>query len=190
MIDLWFPTPIFVQTNLIDDKENMNLSEHIMYIEERIEKGENWNTGINTSHGTYDMMSDPLFNNLLKNVTIKVNEFGKELGSTYNYSQCEYAWYNVYRQGDFQEFHTHAGSVFSAVYFVTNPKDSGRLIFQSPNEPDMCPVKDVKTDNHLNFGRCHYNPDPGTLIIFRSFLKHCVEKCYNVDPRITIAFNY
>ena len=189
MIDLWFPTAIFVEENALNSEDNAALENTILNLEKQIpDGGSNWHTNISNSCGTYDLLSDKSFSNITKLVTRKVNDFAKELGSDYSY-QPNSGWYNVYRAGDYQEYHIHTNSIFSAVYYVTNPEKSGRIIFENPAEPDILPLNNV-TNNMYNFKNCHYLPSPGTIIIFRSYLRHMVEKCLNTDPRITIAFNF
>ena len=35
-----------------------------------------------------------------------------------------------------------------------------------------------------------YNPVPGRLIVFRSYMPHCVGKHQDEEDRITLAYNY
>jgi uncharacterized protein (TIGR02466 family) len=190
-IHFWFPTAISVEENIIPIDDIKKYSDQILDLESIIQSGgKNWNTEISNSHGTYDMINDGKFEDLISVVTDKINIFAREYGSDFSYQKPESMWYNIYRKGDYQEYHTHTDSVFSAVFYVTSPENSGRIIFENPIEPDMKPVKNIIKNNDLNYKTCHYTPDKGTLIIFRSYLRHMVEKCLNTEPRITIAFNY
>ena len=98
-------------------------------------------------------------------------------------------WGQVYNEGDYQEYHYHPASYFSAVFFFTNPENSGNLVFRSPLEPDMLPLKNGQM-NDFSWRNCFYNPPAASLIIFRSSLMHMVERCKNKTPRITGAFNF
>lgn len=190
-VHFWFPTAIFVEENILPIDQIDMCKEYILDLENTITSGgSNWKTDISTSHGTYDMINDEKFTQLKLCVTKKINTFAREHGSEYSYETPSSMWYNIYRKGDFQEYHTHTDSVFSAVFYVSNPENSGRIVFENPTEPDMKPIKNIVTNNDLNFKNCHYNPESGTLLIFRSYLRHMVEKCLNNEPRITIAFNY
>ena len=40
------------------------------------------------------------------------------------------------------------------------------------------------------FERIHFEPVPGLLLIFRSYLEHCVEKQKSKEKRITLAYNF
>jgi uncharacterized protein (TIGR02466 family) len=97
---------------------------------------------------------------------------------------------NISKAGDYQEFHTHNANVFSAVYYVSAPEGSGRILFEDPKEPDMFPLKSIQKKNQLSYTRINYTPTPGLLLIFRSYLRHCVEPGTNTEPRISIALNF
>ena len=54
----------------------------------------------------------------------------------------------------------------------------------------MLPIKEIKTTTELSFRTCSYQPEEGTLLIFRSYMRHMVEICKNDTPRITVALNF
>lgn len=118
----------------------------------------------------------------------ETNEFAKSFNSS-EYYQIEQSWLNLYDKGDFQESHYHLGFDFSAVYYVSTPPGSGKIVFENPN---LClnqrPIRtSVETD--LNSTAAIYEPSEGTLIIFRSNLRHGVLPHQGNDPRISIAVN-
>lgn len=118
----------------------------------------------------------------------QVTEFSKHYNSTVSYSikQC---WANIYQKGDFQETHIHPGFDFSAVYFVSVPTGSGKLIFENPLLPfDMRPIK-TNDETELNTTAAVYAPVEGQLVIFRSNLRHGVYPHTGIQPRISLAFN-
>lgn len=127
-------------------------------------------------------------------------------------------WVNISRDGSWNRLHTHEGSAWSGVYYVQTPltKDSakttnsynggGRLVLK----PTPHPVEDTYQLDHHEKARLRsyhpcdkYNwvdetgyldiePVAGNMIIFPSFLHHCVLPSSmtggDVD-RISIAFN-
>jgi uncharacterized protein (TIGR02466 family) len=188
-IDIKFPTAFYVLENSFSEKDNNILLEKILDIKNNTEKGgKNWLTDVYNTEGTFDIVKNKDFNNLCDTVTYHTNKFAKILESDYSYD-CVEGWLNFYYKNDYQEYHTHPNYVFSAVYFFTNPKNSGKLIFENPIEPDMCGLKNISKTNVLNGCVSSYFPKPRTLIIFRSYLRHMVTKCQNTEPRITAAFN-
>jgi|688.fasta_scaffold810042_2 uncharacterized protein (TIGR02466 family) len=186
-IQTWFPTTIFSIENLISVEENINLIKEIYKIKKNIKTGgKNWKTDTYNSCGTYNLIKDIKFNNLIKKTEEQTLNFSKILGSNETYKVCS-GWFNYYNKGDYQEYHIHPSSHFSAVYFFKNPKGSGSLIFKNPSDK-MFPLKNLKY-NEFSYGTCSYNPPERSLIIFQSDLWHMVEKCKNTTPRITAAFN-
>ena len=189
LLDIKFPTTFYVLENSFPEKENNILLEKILDIKNNTEKGgKNWLTDVYNTEGTFDVVKNKDFNNLCDNVTYHTNKFAKILESDYNYN-CVEGWLNFYNKNDFQEYHTHPQFVFSAVYFFTNPENSGKLIFENPIEPDMYGLQNKIKTNTLNASTCSFMPKPRTLIIFRSYLRHMVTRCNNIEPRITAAFN-
>lgn len=187
-ITLWFPTCIYSAEDIITEEENTFLINELINIKNNTSKGgDGWRTDVYNTMDTFDLTKNNKFNNLSKNIISHTQNFAKELGSNSEYIIKE-SWFNFYNEGDYQEYHTHASSIFSAVYFFSNPTNSGKLIFKSPATPDMFPLKNL-TNNTYNFQTCDYNPKPRTLVIFRSYVQHMVEKCKNSTPRITAAFN-
>ena len=188
-IDTWFPITIYVKENALSESENNNCIDNILKIKNVTDKGgKNWKSGVYNTLTTFDFKNDNNFINLCDSVEYNTNLFSKELSSFHNYKINE-SWFNFYNENDYQEFHHHSNNIFSAVYFFTNPPGSGNLVFENPIEPDMLPIKNIQKLNNFNFTTCSYNPKPRTLIIFRSYLRHMVEKCNILSPRITGAFN-
>lgn len=187
----WFPTIISISENLLNEEENqklINLSKQVSHIAKR--GGDNWiSKSVYNTQSTYNLIKDKNFNFFIDKVSEKVQEHAKHLKSNYLY-KCQEAWLNTYTNKDYQEFHCHAGSVFSAVYYIANPKKGGRIFFENPTEPDMIPLRDIKEFNNDNSALCNYQPDPGTLLIFRSNIRHMVEPIETEETRATIALNF
>lgn len=188
ILHTWFPTSILTVENLIDDEQNKNLIEEIEKLKKMIVKGgEKWGTDVYNTHETYNLHSNVKFKNLCDKIEDCTIHFAKKLGSNANYKIAS-SWFNYYNKGDYQEFHIHPSCHFSAVYFFTNPNNSARLIFKNPVGDKMLPLKNL-VFNELSYDRCYYTPSEKSLIVFQSDLEHMVEKCINIAPRITGAFN-
>ncbi len=119
-------------------------------------------------------------------------EFSKEFGVSkpLDSLECTDFWFNVSKHGDYQEFHRHANSHFSIVYYITVPENSGDLVFQSfETNTDMfsLPSNEV-TDASCK--TCVYEPIESALVIFRSNLIHMVKKNLSNRNRISISANF
>lgn len=189
-IENWFPTPIYIQDDLISVDEVNFLINYCYLIKEKIKSGGvKWNCDLYNTFDTYDLKKDEKFSNLINKVTAEVNEFKKIYTSNYNYL-CNEAWINIYNKNQYQEFHYHPGMTFSAVYYLSAPEGSGNIVFNNPLHPDMLPVKNMDSDTIYNYVNCSYPAKENRLIIFRSFLQHMVAKGNNDKDRISIAFNF
>jgi uncharacterized protein (TIGR02466 family) len=126
---------------------------------------------------------------MIETVTSHVKNFNTIMESNYNYT-CSDAWVNSYKKGDYQEWHNHINSTYSAVLYLKHSEGSAPIHFQSPSEPlNMLSIKDIEKINSFNMHEMHIKPVENSLIIFRSYLKHMVP-VNNTDERITIAFNF
>ena len=189
-IHMWFPTSIYEAKEIISRDENEKLIKTSLDIKERVPSGgENWNCNIYNTLETHDLINDDNFQNLINVITQHVDEYIRAYGSDHKY-KCFEGWINVGSTGTYQEFHTHPNSTISAVYYAKMPEGGGSIVFENPVEPDMLPIKGIKENNNLNFKSAKYNPDQGTLLLFRSYLRHMVMVGTNKDPRITFAFNF
>lgn len=190
-IELWFPTLIYYADNILDENEINFLTSKSYNIKNNIKNGkENFKCNLYTSFNNDDLTKDNDFINLISKVNFHINEFAKAHNSEFEYS-CLEGWVNIYNKNQYQEFHYHPGKTFSAVYFLQAPEGSGSLIFDSPLNPDMMPVKNIVNEqsNPLIFKCCEYKAIANRLIIFRSNLQHMVMQGTNEKDRITFAFN-
>ena len=189
-VELWFPVAIYTEDNLISEDQNNLLKQHCLAIKENTPSGgSEWMGGTYNTHGTHDLSKDKIFQPVLDLVSYHVHQFAQMHNCISNYEN-NYSWMNISNGPAWQEFHSHNGNVFSAVYYVSAPEGSGRIVFEDPKEPDMCPLKTKDNRNQLSYSRVGYQPKERTLVIFRSYLRHLVEPGTNVEPRISIAMNF
>ena len=189
-VEMWFPVAIYRQDGIITHEQNDILRQHCLSIQKNTPTGgAEWLGATYNTHQTHDLSTDIEFGPVLDAVTHHVHEFAKLHNCNMTYYNS-YAWMNIAEGTAWQEFHTHNNNIFSAVYYVDAPEGSGKIIFEDPKEPDMMPLKTTGNKNHLRYTRLSYTPEPGTLLIFRSYLRHCVEPGTNKTPRISIAMNF
>jgi uncharacterized protein (TIGR02466 family) len=190
-IEAWFPTTIYQETDLFSDLQNFEWLTRSLEIQKTISGGgDEWEGKTYTTHNTrYNILEDKIFEPLVEAVSFHVNQYVKLHNSTRHYS-CESAWLNISLKNNFQEMHTHNESTISAVYYISVPEDSGKIVFEDPREPDMLPIKDISNRNELSYIKVGYSPLPGTLLIFRSYLRHMITINNNSLPRISVAFNF
>ena len=105
--------------------------------------------------------------------------------------KCTDFWFNISSHGNYQEYHQHANSHFSVVYYVNSPKNCGNIVFEdsSNNVVDLLyRNQKIKEDNKM-FENYYYNVKEGLMILFPSNLMHRVEQNQSDEDRISISFN-
>ena len=135
-----------------------------------------------------DVLDVKKFHDLNNWVRAKVIAHGKTIG--YNTLKAKSAWFNVYYKYDYQEFHTHCESHVSCIYFLkSNVDKDARVFFASPIH-DVTNKPEFDFNNFMTWDKVIFKPEQGTLIIFPSWMRHCVERQENGGPRITVAYNF
>ena len=95
---------------------------------------------------------------------------------------------NINPKGSYHAMHSHIGSNYSGVFYLqSDVETSGTLCIQHPfKSPWMGEIEGRTTKNLYTV----IEPEPGTGIIFPSYLLHHVEPNMDEDDRIAISFNF
>ena len=102
-------------------------------------------------------------------------------------------WANINPPGGYNRPHIHPNSHFSGVYYIKAPQNSGEIVFNDPRSaahmvmPER--VKDIKPPSHL-WREVRVIPLEGRMLMFPSWLWHCVEPNGSNDIRISVSFNF
>lgn len=108
------------------------------------------------------------------------------------------AWVNVNPPGASNALHGHAGSFWSAVYYVDDADagngNGGELFFQDPRGllPAMHdPLLRFRIEGCVTAGYTeNITPKSGLLVVFPSWLLHAVDPFRGTRPRVSVAFNF
>ena len=106
-------------------------------------------------------------------------------------------WANINPPGGYNRAHLHPNCLWSGVYYVKAPKNSGHLKIDDPRaSASMCRPKMRERYNHPDtapkrlWRETHYEPKAGRLIMFPGWLMHCVDPNESNDIRISVSFNF
>lgn len=188
-LEIHFPVVIYVEHDLFDGEQNRIWRDRALDIRKQYPSSRNWEGGTYTTiNGDYSVTSDAVFLPLVDAVTKHANEFAKAHASDFEY-KSQGGWLNVSEPGNSQEFHAHNDAIISAVYFISAPASSGNLVFEDPKQPDMLPLRNLKEPKAINADRVSFEPKEGTLILFRSYLRHMVTRNMSNDVRVSASFN-
>ncbi len=102
-------------------------------------------------------------------------------------------WKNINAPGDFNVKHNHPRSNLSGVLWIRAPKNSGNIVFTSPQFFDRFNELDSYTEEFKYNSNCYmtyyFSPTEGRILIFPSSLEHEVEKNKSSEDRISYSFN-
>ena len=101
-------------------------------------------------------------------------------------------WANINPPGGYNAPHIHPNSLFSGVYYIKVPKESGNLVCNDPRPGVQLnmPVRKKGTPPKELWRECHLEPVEGRIIMFPFYLWHCVEPNLSNDIRISVSFNF
>ena len=184
-----FPTQIYVE----DIPNAIQLNQ---YLEQKIIQWSQQNKGVSKTnaggwHSETDMNKREEYNPLTKELfNMQEKIFKKEhlslkpvLGNM---------WANVNYPGCFNRPHIHPNSLFSGVYFIKTPQQSGNLMVYDPRpgvQMAMPNRKEGQLPSQL-WREVHYEPIAGRCIMFPSWLWHEVKPNESNDIRISVSFNF
>ena len=95
------------------------------------------------------------------------------------------SWLNIYKKGQFAAPHKHGRYIFSAVYFVRVPQDSGAKLCFHKREKSVFNSKRPDQQDTLMV-----DAKEGTVMIFNGYLLHSVTPNASEKTRLTMAANY
>ena len=121
-----------------------------------------------------------------------LSEFNKNLLRKDVCMICE-GWMNINRPGDFNVKHNHPRSHLSGVFWIKVPKNSGSIMFHSPEIFNRFQELDCYQDDFCYNSNCYmthtFTPTEGKVLIFPSSLEHEVMENKSNEDRISYSFN-
>jgi len=155
----------------------------------KIKKNKNWVSKIDNSNSILNLYDKKDFNNLLNWIDEKVLQYCKNLKINPSLKQ-KYAWFNICKKYDFQEYHSHPDSNISAIYYLSGDINSAKTYFIDFESQKMDYKFNISDYTEDNSSRWNMPFEEGKLIIFKSNMFHCVEQHNLNKDRVTLAINY
>ncbi len=99
-------------------------------------------------------------------------------------------WIHATAPGELTQHHDHKPAIFSGVYYVDKPADSGDLVFVDVNPyheytPRVLPGE----SDPISRSEISLSADEGTMLIFPGWLPHKVPRNASHRRRVSISFN-
>ncbi len=110
-----------------------------------------------------------------------------------NVSMVIEGWKNINAPGDFNVKHDHPRSNLSGVLWIKTPKNSGNLVFTSPQLfnkfQELYNYTDEFKYDTKSYMTYYFTPTEGRILLFPSSLEHEVEENKSDEDRISYSFN-
>jgi len=105
--------------------------------------------------------------------------------------QLDSLWVNILKPGAAHSGHVHPHSVISGTVYVATPKGASALKLEDPRLPLMmaAPPRRAEAPEAAR-AFVYLKPEPGTVLMWESWLRHEVPANQAKAPRISISFNY
>jgi len=186
--ELYFATPIYVK-DVGTPEFNNQLEQNIVNWSKQ-DKGE-IKTNMNGWHSTTDMHTKPEYK-MLVDLLYEAQRFIYKDELLDNEPYLGNMWANINPPGGYNRPHTHPNSLWSGVYYIKAPINSGHLKIEDPKPCSLISRprrKQGELPTHL-WNEVHFQPVAGRLIMFPSWLNHCVDPNQSNDIRISVSFNF
>ena len=186
--ELYFATPIYVK-DVGTPEFNAQLEQNIINWS-RQDKGVQ-KTNVNGWHSPTDMHLKPEYK-MLVDLLHQAQHFIYNDELLDNEPFLGNMWANINPPGGYNRAHTHPNSLWSGVYYVKAPVNSGHLKVEDPKPSiniSRPRRKQGQLPKHL-WNEVHFEPIAGRLIMFPSWLNHCVDTNQSNDIRISVSFNF
>ncbi len=199
-VERYFPTLVFSLQVPGSELLNAHLIEAI-YAEQERDR-----TGVRKSnfpelggwHSHVRLHKDATYAGLVQNVDAAAAMMCRELGYHKSYRlNIGTMWSIINPPGGLNRAHIHPGCIWSGVYYVQAPRNSGQIEFIDPRTQNlMSPVKYIPDTKRprMCWTKVRYKPVAGKMLIFPSWLYHSVDpnrseaKGKDAD-RIIVSFN-
>ena len=136
---------------------------------------------------------DPAFADLKRHLDRHVALFAKEAGMDLGGRRLKLdsLWVNVLKPGGTHSGHIHPHSAVSGTIYIATPAGAGALKLEDPRLPMLMaapPRRPDAPDDLSTFATA--TPEPGTVLLWESWLRHEVVPNGAKGERISVSFNY
>jgi uncharacterized protein (TIGR02466 family) len=199
---LLFPTPIYEATLSTDRTfENFNgeLEAACRMLADEDQAGRAWcKANAYGGYTSYASLGDlpqraSVFADLKRKLDRHVSAFAEDLAYDLGRGQLKLdsLWVNILKPGAGHTGHIHPHSVISGTVYVRTPPGSSALKLEDPRLPLMMAAPPRRADApEPQRAFVYLTPEPGTVFLWESWLRHEVPANQARSERISVSFNY
>lgn len=177
---------------MLDGVDNNTLISGIDKLMQEDPKGAKVSNSGGWQSQTLNIPHDDCIKSLLDNIARNVIDVFHHIKLHSEKFKISY-WVNVNNKYNYNQSHDHIANniLYSGVYYVKVPSNSGGIVFENPRESFLTGVQ-FSDYNPENNARYTIPAKENELLLFSSDLKHFVEQNLTEDEddrRISISFN-
>ena len=194
-VELWFPVPFLVH-DIEPDVRDVIRAKVYAYLETENAKRDVTlapSESVTTSYyrPQASILADAKLVELEDIIMQAANGFLATMQLPPRRLEVERAWINVFTPGSQEAMHTHDGSLISCSYYVEAPENCGNIAFPDPIGARRSYREFTQTagDNFLTLREMTFEPKPGRIVMFESWVPHAVNCNKSDKNRISIAVN-
>ena len=194
--EFFYPTQIYIKDLPNFEILNKNLLTNILNWRDRDNSGVKRSNAIGW-HSDIDMHKREEYFDIVEELKkMQLEIFELEHYDTKTEPSLGTMWANVSPKFSYNRSHVHPGALWSGVYYVKAPKNSGSICFVDPRpgpcvlDPAYCTEK--KRPSHM-IREVRFEPLEGRMIMFPGWLPHEVEPNLSEEDdniRVSISFNF
>lgn len=197
-----FATPVY-EASLTTDRSFENFNSEILAACQALEAedaaGRAWsrahNYGGYTSYGSLNDLPQRMsvFDELKRRLDRHAKAFAGELAYDLRGGKLrlDSLWVNVLKPGAGHSGHIHPHSVISGTVYVATPPGASALRLEDPRLPLMMAAPPRRPDAPEEAQAFVYlQPEPGTVYMWESWLRHEVPANRAKTARVSVSFNY
>jgi len=198
--EYYFPTMLFISE--LHDAQEVN-SELLSLIRRERESD---SIGVERSNipvlGGWHSQSNLQHKEEYVQIVERILRLGAEISEKLGYDpgftlEIDSMWSIINGPGSFNRSHIHPGSMWSGVYYVAAPENAGSIEFTEPRTQNLMSSPNYipnKTRPVECWGKVQFDPTPGKMIVFPSWLYHSVNPNLSSlegedAERVIISFN-
>lgn len=188
----------FSQTALDDEALLAELGEACRDLAAQDRAGQAWSRAHGyrgyTSYASLDDLPtrDPRFGDLVRHLNSHAARFAEDCAFDLGRKpRLDSLWVNILKPGGTHSGHIHPHSIISGTLYVEIPPGAGTLKLEDPRLPQMMAAPPRRADAPDDLQTFVYaQPEPGTIFLWESWLRHEVVAGNARSDRISISFNY
>lgn len=188
----------FSQTELDDAALLAELADACRDLAEQDRAGQRWSKEHGyrgyTSYASLDDLPDrdPRFADLVRHLNRHVARFADACALDLSRKlKLDSLWVNILKPGGTHSGHIHPHSVVSGTIYIDVPPGAGALKLEDPRLPMLMAAPPRRPDAPEELQTFVYaQPEPGSIFLWESWLRHEVTPHTGKGERISVSFNY